>query len=515
MIVDVPLRWQDQHIGTDVPPHENATGCPLFQNARLAPGGISFKAIPGIKRVQFTRLADTAKWPLDNLKRVVLFDASVAFGFQGVAVAIVDYTLADPSRRVLALGVNRQARPDQFNDPRASNTPWDPSVNPVLVLDPSSFGQMPKFRRFNAHEYGSIIASGEDTLVLDRWSRGVAIRNGRPRPLGFLPPARKPVLTVAGARTLIDDCEAPAMTSVNGAKYVVTVPNPSGTGTISDPYVFDDDDLPIFDAGFDGTSGTELLDDVQYQRISVQSPTEGGNNLAYRDLSFGLTEKNRIRFGFFWCPENFDGTKGTHLMPGHILSAKTVGLIFSDMAGLGGTTWEVPINKDLEAGIWHIIDEPWPGPTLTVNSWGVRVINDLAGNLFTRGLNYRFGVDKLEKVDAKAGPFKGQWRTRFTWLDENLNPPLESDPSPESDEIDTAGESVSFSINDDGFRGFFDTVLNGMQNDVVGINNDPLNPSRRKHIYLHLSTFGSDPVLGGRIYRRWTSAGGVLGESVV
>jgi hypothetical protein len=265
-----------------------------------------------------------------------------------------------------------------------------------------------------------------------------------------------------------------------------------------------------------GFGNLAIKNDLEYCRFYVKQPIDPAvtYDLVYRNraITFAADDK-RVRFGIYWTPANQDKTRALDKAPHRVLEPNTLALAFGSAAALGGTQNVLPINVDLPAGEWVVVDLPMaatPGIDEDVTlpfsaaSWGIRLLKPLPPSLFPDALIYQFRIDKLEIITIAdgVGRFTGKWRARTTLTAPGEDPRQESDPSFESDEIDFRDTPTNIAALVQGFRGSWDTIDSGFTNDSVNFLPENLYPNKLKYlVYLHTPDFGRDALTGQRLYR--------------
>lgn len=160
-----------------------------------------------------------------------------------------------------------------------------------------------------------------------------------------------------------------------------------------------------------------------------------------------LPAVGRVRFGFM--------LKANDDKPDAILPAGTISLLLATATYLNDDApVEIPIDINVQAGEWYIMDYPIPVTGTTFYSMGFRVLKPVPGDLF-RGNSYTICFDQIEKIVPQRGPFKGPWASLFTWTNPNLPGRPESDPSPPSDFLQCGTTGIAVALDSAGFRGYY------------------------------------------------------------
>ncbi len=444
--VTQPLSFAKGYVGPPTPPNQTGEGCPGWKNLRLENGGMALTSYYGYTRKLLTRLEDLERYATgDNTKRVVLFDASSVFGVMGIGLAVVDYSGAQ--RRVLNLRVHPNIQSTQIWD-ADSGAPWDSETNPILMMNYANADGVPQSRpklyRMGHHEYPALNQMQGKTFIFDQLSVPAVFDGQTVRECGIRPPRLAP--------TLIAEIREGSMVEEAGSGFSASQEGVSVAGV---------NQAPWFWPNGDGVPYTQVT--ISDQHLILNSAT-GQGNLCQKNLAqpsdYYKDYHKRMQFYF-----RVDGLNTT-------LPSNTLSLLIANAQDLGGTVYEFPLWLPLVTNVWHLIDLPAPTiaeSTFTITSVGFRLLQPVPDDLSGDYGQMRFSFGNIAETIPEPGPFTGKVMACFCWYDSKRN--LRSDPSPYSTMLDLGDEQgMALRLDLGGYRGFYDTLNNGMANDVLSKN---------------------------------------------
>lgn len=489
----IPQLFRGGFNGPPTPPNDTDAGCPVWENIRLVGEGKAFTEFPGYARALQYELELINRfntfYPRDDSKRFFLFDASVVYGMPGIGIAIVDY--ANNPSRTLSIDYLKDADPSMVTDPDTGTT-WEPGTKPILMLhsedDEGTALPIPALNKVGPHEYPTIIPYKDKAHIFDEKSLPLTFDGIRLRETGIRPPGMAPNPGLVEIDSVVIDLADSSF--VTTANSEITI-------------------------GFQGDA-PRAATTVNYARVSVGTDylaianrtSTGDEVLCFHNRTRAfIAENTRMRLNFM-----LEGIN-------RVLPAGTINFVMSDEA-YGGTgdfanADIMPIDIPIQSGVWYTVSLTRAQEYLTVESIGFQAIGRLPEDLFTYGgvdaMAFRFQA--ITSFESLAGPFTGDMRAFFTWYDSVTR--LESSPSPISQTITMAGETLQLSLG--GYRGYMDedplTYAEdpGAGNKLFNATDMPglVDPDSVR-IYLSKTAWGLD-ASGGAV---WRLAGEVLLESL-
>ncbi len=426
-IEPVPLQHSGGFVGEPAAKHLTEPGCPDWRNVMHLADGQTLIPFDGYRRVLNFKLENLSDVSLDQGLRIVLFDAPTVFGMDGVGIALVDYTLADPDRRVIAMGINKHIAASAIDDGGAA---WDPSAagREVLVVDPgattpTNMGEfMPELARLDAFEKARFIQERTRTHMVHEHSEPIVLEGSRIRRAGIRAPALKPIINIKTDEAESDN----KFEYITGSNINPVLVNGVGQGDFDTP-LHPEDTVP---SGYNGTNLPACSDGV-----------------IWRNNHSGNIEADH-KFVSFWLryDKHFNNT-AVNEIPANIIAFNV-----ADTIDLGGTVHTLTVDKILPHDSWVKLTIPWTHGAFRVASVGLVFLKAMDTPSENADPNNKviIGFDAMFFLKPLKGEFEGRAQSTFTWY--NRDSREESDPAPNSDWLDTGTFGVSLEIDLSGFR---------------------------------------------------------------